>query len=215
MRPAPPSRVSLSRGEDIQAAKIDLDLALWALGGAIRGPAAVAAEAEPEPEGGEGKEGADGVEQRIVGRSSAAGDKGLVDFVHDGIAGGDGKSGEAPRPAPAFAATANAAVDQQAKNKIFNEVGAFADDVVNEIKLVFREVRKEPVHDRGEKAGGVLGGEGVSRECEDNAGPGQSRPPGAKPGRKEQLVQARLHLGELRHGARIAPGLFRQCALLG
>jgi hypothetical protein len=28
-------------------------------------------------------------------------------------------------------------------------------------------------------------------------------------------VQARLYLGELRHGARIAPGLFRQSALLG
>jgi hypothetical protein len=199
----------------MQTAKIVLDLTVWALGGAIGGFAVVRAEAEPEIDGGNGEEGADGIEKGIVGRSGAAGDKGLVDFVHDGIAGGDGEGGDAPRPPPALAIAADAAVDQHAKNKIFGEVGAFADDMVNEIELVFGEVRKKPVDEGGEKACSVLGREGVGRECEDNAGPGQSRPPRAKPSWKEQLMEARLQLGELRRGARIAPGLFRHGTFLG
>ena len=103
-----------------------------------------AAEAEPEPEGGEGEERADGVEKGIVGRGGAADDEGLMDFVHDGIAGGDGKGGNAPGPAPAFAIAADAAVDQDAKNKILGEVGALADDVVNEIELVFAQMGEKP-----------------------------------------------------------------------
>ena len=120
-----------------------------------------AAEAEPEPEGGEGEEGADGVEKGIVGRGGAADDERLMDFVHDGIACGDGEGRDAPRPAPAFAIAADAAVDQDAKNKIFGEVGALADDVVNEIELVFGEMGEKPFHEEGKNRCGVLGREGV------------------------------------------------------
>src|ERR1700675_1887352 len=107
----------------------------------------VSVQAEPEVEDGEGEEGADGVEQGIVGRGGAAGDEGLMDFVHDGIACGYGEGGDAPGPAPAFAIAADAAIDQETKNKIFCEVGAFADDVVNETELVFGEVREKPLYE--------------------------------------------------------------------
>jgi len=130
-----------------------------------------------------------------------------MDFIHDGIAGGDGEGGDAPRPAPAFAIAAHAAVDQDAKNKIFGEVGALADDVVNETELVFGEVGEKPAHDWGENVRGVLGGERVSRERKDDAGPGDGWPPGPKPGGNEEFVQAGLHFRQLWRGPGITPGL--------
>ena len=163
--------------------------------------------AEPEVQSGEGEEGADGVEQGIVGRSGAAGDEGLMDFVEDGVACGDGQSRDAPGPAPASAIAADPAVDQEAEDKIFSEVGAFADDVVDEIELVFGEMRKEPFHEEGKNCRGVFGGEGVGGERENDAGPSDGGPPGAEPRGDEQLVETGLHLWKLRGGTRIAPRL--------
>ena len=142
-------------------------------------------------------------------------DEGLMDFIHDRIAGSEGQGGDAPGPAPAFAIAADAAVDQEAENKIFGEVRAFADDVVNELELSFGEMGKEPLHEERENGRGVVRGEGVGREGEDDAGPSNGGPPGAKPGGNQQLVKVRLHLRQMRGGARIAPGLFSHDALLG
>ena len=93
-------------------------------------------EAEPEEEHGEGEEGADGVKEGIVGGGGAADDEGLVDFVEAGISGGHKPGGKAPGPAPAFAVAANATIEQKTEDKIFGEVGAFADEMVNEIEPI-------------------------------------------------------------------------------
>lgn len=93
-------------------------------------------ETEPEKECGEGEEGADGVEKGIVGRGGAADDEGLVDFVKARIDCGHKPGGKAPGPAPAFAIAANATIEQEAKDKIFGEVGAFANEMVNEIEAI-------------------------------------------------------------------------------
>ena len=138
-----------------------------------------------------------------------------MDFIHDRIACGEGEGGDAPGPAPAFAIAADAAVDQEAENKIFGEVGRFADDVVNEIELSFGEIGKEPFHEDRENGRGVFRGEGIGREGEDQAGPSDGGPPGAKPGGNQQLVKVRLHLRQMRGGARIAPGLFSHGVFLG
>jgi len=156
--------------------------AVWPLGGTICGFSGGAAEAEPEVEDAEGEERADGIEKGIVGRGGAAGDECLMDFVHDGVACGCGESGDTPGPAPPLAIAADAAVEQKTKHKIFGEVRAFADDVVNEIELCFGEMRVKPLHDNGENRRGVVGREGVGRESENDASPGDGRPPGTNPG---------------------------------
>ena len=171
-------------------------------------------EAKPEPEESEGEEGADGIEKGIVRRGGAAGDEGLVDFVHDGIASSDRKSGDAPGPAPAFAIAANAAINQEAENKIFGEVGALADEMVDEIELILREPGEEPVNEGRQDAGGVFGRERVGGEREDDASPGDGRPPGAKPCGDQQFVKAWLHFRQLRGGTGIAPGLVRHDVFL-
>jgi len=164
-------------------------------------------EAKPDPEHGEREEGADRVEKGIVRRSGAAGDEGLVNFVHDGIARGDGKGGDPPGPAPAFAIASDAAINQEAENKIFGEVGAFADEMVHEIELILREPGEEPVNDRRQDVGCVFGRERVGGEREYDAGPSDGRPPRAEPGGDQQLVKAWLHFRQLRSGTGIAPGL--------
>lgn len=148
MRPAPPSRVSLWRVENILSAKIDVDLALWALGRAVRGSAAVAAKAEPEPERGEGEEGADGVEQGIVRGRRTAGDESLMDLVEAAVAGGNHQRGYTPAPMPSAPPATHRAKQQQAEHKIFGEVRAFANDVMDEIELVRGDGREKPAQDR-------------------------------------------------------------------
>jgi hypothetical protein len=199
------SKVSLRRTPTSNALR--RSSAVWPLCGTICGFSGGAAEAEPEVEDGERKERADGVEKRIVRRGGAAGDEGLMDFVHNGVACSYGESGDTPGPAPALAIAADATVEQNTKNKIFGEVRAFADDVVNEIELSFCEMRVKPLYDYGENRRGVVGREGVGRESENDASPDDCRPPGANPGGDEKLVQARLQLRQVRSGAGIAPGL--------
>src|SRR5580700_1703195 len=121
MRQRLPSKASLRR--TLRFIALRRSPAVWPLGGAICGLSGVAMEAEPKVKGGEGEEGADGIEKGIVGRGGAAGDEGLMDFVHDGIARSDRESGEAPGPAPAFAIAADATVEQEAENKVLGEVG--------------------------------------------------------------------------------------------
>src|SRR5579859_7337170 len=108
---------------------------------------------------------------------------------------------------PAFASASKAAKEQEAKNKIFGEVRAFADDMVNQTELVRGQVRKKPFYEERENRRGVLGGEGVGRYRKDYASPDHGRPPRAQPVREQQLVEARLQFGQLRSGTRIAPGL--------
>lgn len=150
-------------------------------------------EAEPEEEHGESEEGADRVEKGIVGRGCAADDKGLVDFVEAGIASGDKPSGKAPGPAPAFAVAAEAAIEEEEKNKVFGEMGAFADQMVDEIEPIVTEVRKKPVDEGRENHGGMFGRKSIGREGEDEAGPEESGPPGANPRGEEEFVNSRLH----------------------
>ena len=114
------------------------------------------AELEPCEEGEVGEEGADGVEERVPGSGGAAGDKGLVNFVEAGVAGGDDECGDAPRPAPTQAGAADGAEKQNAEDEIFGEVRALANDVVNVDDLAMRQVGKEPVDERLNEAAGVL-----------------------------------------------------------
>ena len=105
------------------------------------------AEVDPEPEDGESEEGAGGIDKGIVWGCFAAGDERLMDFVERGIAGSDEERGESPGPAPADAGTSNAAKEEQAKNKIFSEVGRFANVVVDQIKLRVGQAGYEPAED--------------------------------------------------------------------
>src|SRR5260370_33563534 len=97
--------------------------------------------AKPHPQHAECSESADRVEQRIVSRGRTAGDERLVKFIQDGISCGAEECREAPRPAPPFAVPAHTAVEQQAKDKIFREVRALSDEIVNRRELIFRKRR--------------------------------------------------------------------------
>src|SRR5438552_9864335 len=92
--------------------------------------------AEPHPQHDKSRKGADGVEQGIVWRGRTAGDEGLVNFIQNGISRGAEECRDAPRPAPAFAVAAHAAIKQQTKNKIFCEVRGLADEVMDELELI-------------------------------------------------------------------------------
>src|SRR5882762_2603896 len=92
--------------------------------------------AEPYPQHAQGGESADRVEQGIVSRSGTAGDERLMNFIQDGISRGAEKCRDAPRPAPPFAVAAHAAIKQKIKNKIFREVRALTDEVMEEFELV-------------------------------------------------------------------------------
>ena len=172
------------------------------------------AKAQPEPDGREGEEGADGIDKGIVWGGLATGDEGLMDFVESGIAGSDEERGESPGPAPADARATNAAIEQEAKDEVFDEVGRLANVVVDQIKLRVGQAGYEPAEDGLDERGGVLGGEGVGGHDEDNGGPKEGGPPGAQPRGDQHLLKARLHLGELRRGTRIAPGLVRHAGLI-
>src|SRR6266849_251705 len=167
------------------------------------------ARAEPEPENRKSEEGADGIDEGIVWGGLATGDEGLMDYVESGIAGSDEERGEAPGPAPADARASNAAIEQEAKDEVFDEVGRLANVVVDDVKLFVGQAGYEPAQDGLDERRGVLRGEGVGGHDEDNDGPKEGGPPGAQPRGNQHLLEARLHLRELRRGTRIAPGLVR------
>ena len=166
------------------------------------------AEVKPEEEEEAGDEGADGVEERVPGRSGAAGDEGLVDFVERGIACRDRKSGECPRPAPSNARAAHTAKKKNIEDEIFCKVRGLADEKVDDGELVFGKGGKEPAKNRQDNRGSMIRGKGVGRKSEDATGPDDCRPPGAQPGGNER--HAFSEFVEFRGGARIAPGLFGQ-----
>lgn len=170
--------------------------------------------AKPEPENGEGEERADGIEEGIIRGGFAAGDEGLMDFVESGIAGGDKERGESPGPAPARAGTSNAAKEEKAKDEVFNEVGRFANVVVDQPKLRVGQTGYEPAENGLQDRGGVLRGEGVGGHDEDDDSPQESRPPDSHPRGDQQLFEARLHFRKLGSGTRIAPGLVRHAGLV-
>jgi len=138
-----------------------------------------------------------------------------MNFVHDGVAGGDGQGGDSPGPMPAFASATESTIEKETKNKVLGEVRAFANEMVNEFELMRGQMRKKPFHEERQNRRGVVGRKGVRRECKDDTGPDHGRPPGAQPFRNQQLMEARLHLRQLRGGAGIAQGLFRHGAFLG
>ena len=138
-------------------------------------------EAKPEKEGGEGNESADGIQQGIVGRGAAAGDESLMNFIEAGVRSGGEPCEKCPSPAPAGAIAAETPEEQEAKNKIFSEMRALADEMVDEVELMRVEMREQPVDEGQEHGRGVVRGEIVGREREDEASPEESRPPGAQP----------------------------------
>jgi len=163
--------------------------------------------AEPYPQHNKSRKGADRVEQGIVRRSCTAGHERLVNFIHDGISCGAEKCRDAPRPAPPFSVAAHAAIKQQAKNKIFREVRALTDDVMDEFELVGGQRRIQPAQDRLEQRSGMLRRKRVCGHREDEACPYRDWPPGAHPSGHSRRLQARLNLWQLGSRARIAPRL--------
>src|SRR5260221_1547383 len=156
----------------------------------------------------EGDEGADGIDKRVPRRRRATDDEGLVNFVEDGITGSYGERGDGPRPTPTGASAASSTEEQQIKNEIFGKVGGFADEMVNNVDLMVCDGVEKPAEDGLDDGAGVRGRERIGRESEDDAGPGECRPPGAEPGGSQW--DALAEFSELRSGARIAPGLFGQ-----
>src|SRR5260221_9141330 len=134
--------------------------------------------AEPHPKQNKGRKGANRVEQGIVWRGGTAGDEGLVNFIENGISRGAEKCRDAPRPAPPFSVAAQAAIKQKTKNKIFCEVRALADEVMDEFELIGGKRRIQPTQDGVKHPAGVLRGEGVCGHREDEARPQCDRPPG-------------------------------------
>src|SRR5260370_25422114 len=117
--------------------------------------------AEPNAEHNKSRKGADRMEQGIVRRSSTAGDKRLMNFVQDGISRRAEKCRDAPRPAPPLPLAAHAAIKQKTKNKIFREVRALTDEVMDEFELIGGKRRVQPAQDGFKHPTGVLRGEGV------------------------------------------------------
>src|SRR6266404_8388941 len=53
----------------------------------------------------------------------------------------------------------------------------------------------------------VCSREGICGHDKDDASPQERRPPGAQPGRDQELRETRLHFGQVRRRAWVAPGL--------
>ena len=70
---------------------------------------------------------------------------------------------------------------QQAQDKILSEVAAFTYDVVDQRKCFGAGVGKEPVQDRNDDPGGILGRKGSSGENRDENRPNKRRPPILEP----------------------------------
>jgi hypothetical protein len=70
------------------------------------------------------------VDEHVANRSRTTRDKGLMKFVERRVACDDQNGRQSPSQVPAFLPGAYSAKDQQAQNKIFRQVRAFADDVM-------------------------------------------------------------------------------------
>lgn len=165
------------------------------------------AEVEPQGHREEREERANGVEQGIVRRSGTARNERLMNFVKAGIARGDKPGRKSPGPAPSRARAANGAKKEQIEDEVFAEVRGLANQMMDETQRFMTQAGEEPMQQRNDDSGGVLGGERVGGERKDDAGPHQCRPPGTNPSWNQELVKLRLHFGQVRRRAGIAPGL--------
>ena len=133
-----------------------------------RGSELLAAEEEVEQEEDEeGGEGASGIEEGIPGGGGARSYEGLVNFVESGIGGGDEPGVERPGPVPAPAVAANAAIQQQVEDEIFDEMGRFPDQVVKGEDEVVGGRGQQPAEEGLDDVAGVRGGKGVGGGKED------------------------------------------------
>src|SRR6266850_7740 len=165
-----------------------------ALLAAISASRAEAPPAEPHPQYAEGCESADRVEQGIVRRSGAAGDERLVNLIQDGVSCGAEECRQAPRPAPPLAVTAHPAIEQQAKHKIFREVRALSNEIVDRPELILCKRRNQPPQNRFEHPRRVLRGERVRGCREDDPCPEEYWPPDVQPKWHAGRPQAGLNL---------------------
>ena len=158
----------------------------------------------------DGEESSDGIEQRVVGGSGAAGDEGLMNFVQRGVEGGDRKGCEGPAPVPSGTRSANGAIEQNTKDEIFGEVGGFADEEMDAIDLIGGDGGDEGAQEGSEDETGMRGGESVGRQKEDKDRPEQCGPPGSQPGRRFGEGSTFTEFGQLGRGTGVAPRLFWQ-----
>lgn len=130
------------------------------------------------------EEGAGGIKERIPGGRAAGGHEDLVNFVEGGIGCGDEPSNESPGPAPGRAieaSGADGAIEQEKEDEVFDEMGGFADEVVNEVEGIRRDEREEPAEEWLNDKAGVGGGEGVRGKKRNDGSPKEGGPPGAEP----------------------------------
>ena len=169
-------------------------------GGAIE----EAAEVEDDEEG---DQRSGGIEKGIPGRSVAESFEGLMDFVKGRIASGNEPGRKSPGPVPAAASATNTTVEKNKKDEVFDEVGGFAKERVNDFELALGNGRNEPAEDGPEERGGMVGGKRVGGGGKDDRGPEKRRPPSTEPGRNEgKKRSARTDLVESGSRARVAPG---------
>ena len=84
-----------------------------------------------------------------------------MDFVEAGVAGGDDECGDAPRPAPSDACSADGAEKQNAEYEIFGEVGTLPNDVMYVSDLVVSPLGEQPMKERFDDAASVFSGEEI------------------------------------------------------
>lgn len=126
----------------------------------------------------------DRIEQGVPGGCATRRDENLVDFIEGRVTSGNQPSDESPGPVPGAAVAvggAKSVVEQQAKNEVFEEVRAFAKDVMHEFDAVDRERGEEPAEKRLDDPACMSGGERVGREKGNDCGPEKGGPPSAKP----------------------------------
>src|SRR5437588_13128847 len=82
-------------------------------------------------------------------------------LIGDGVSRCNEKRRDPPDPAPTGAVGSHRAVEQNAIHKILREMGALANDVMDEIVLALRQPRYEPALNRLKKLFRVFGGNRV------------------------------------------------------
>ena len=103
--------------------------------------------------------GAGGVDEDVGDHGGAGGDEDLVEFIARGVEeddeDGDGSLAPAPGSRVATHGLADGAPEKQTEDRVFREVAAFADGMVNGFDVRLRHVRKQPMQERFNQAGGM------------------------------------------------------------
>lgn len=110
-----------------------------------------------------------------------------MDLVGRGVKSGDEYGEKGPAQLPAPFGDFDGAKKQQAKNEIFAHMGAFADEVVQRYKRVFRRMRKERMKDTNYEALRVLARERVRRKSKNDGCPHSRKEPRAKTKKSETI----------------------------